>query len=87
MHRATIAENIVIADAFFGSRADKFAWHAPDGGSIAFPRLLTGLRHFIYPGTDCPLQTQWTCSACLSREHDYELVLGFFDLHFPRRLR
>lgn len=43
MHRATIAANIVIADEFFKSRGDRFAWHAPDGGSIAFPRLLTGL--------------------------------------------
>ena len=46
-HRATIAANVKTANAFFGSRADKFAWQAPDGGSIAFPRLITGPRNSI----------------------------------------
>ena len=46
-HRATIAANVKEANAFFGSRINKFASHAPDGGSIAFPRLITGLRYSI----------------------------------------
>ena len=41
-HRATIAENVVTANAFFAARTDKFDWHPPNGGSIGFPRLLTG---------------------------------------------
>ena len=41
-HRATIAENVKLANDFFSRHQRSFEWHPPCAGSIAFPRLLTG---------------------------------------------
>lgn len=63
-HRATIAENLAVASAFFGARSDKFDWHPPTGGSIGFPRLLTGETKF--------------CAICAgSEEEDYTSARTF----------
>lgn len=39
-NRAIIRENLDRLDKFFGARADRFDWHRPKAGPIAFPRLL-----------------------------------------------
>ena len=41
-HRATIAENVKLANEFFARHQSRFQWHPPQAGSVAFPRLLTG---------------------------------------------
>jgi len=38
-----IRENLDRLDTFFESRGDQFDWHRPKAGSIAFPRLRTGI--------------------------------------------
>ena len=53
-HRATIAANMQAADDFFQSRKDKFCWRRPAGGSIAFPRLLTGAPCSFSIDPACP---------------------------------
>jgi len=42
-HKATIAENVTLANDFFSRHQSLFAWQPPCAGSIAFPRLLTGV--------------------------------------------
>ncbi len=37
-----IQSNLALADQFFASHADQFAWVRPKAGAIAFPRLLEG---------------------------------------------
>jgi len=37
-----IARNLSILDSFFERHADRFVWHRPKAGPIAFPRLLDG---------------------------------------------
>ncbi|WP_435602220.1 aminotransferase class I/II-fold pyridoxal phosphate-dependent enzyme [Streptomyces sp. bgisy130] len=39
-NRALIAENLPLFDAFFAEFPDVFAWQAPDGGCVAYPRYL-----------------------------------------------
>ncbi|MFY1677733.1 MULTISPECIES: aminotransferase class I/II-fold pyridoxal phosphate-dependent enzyme [unclassified Streptomyces] len=39
-NRALIARNLPLFDAFFAEFADLFAWRAPDGGCVAYPRYL-----------------------------------------------
>ncbi|MFE4975657.1 aminotransferase class I/II-fold pyridoxal phosphate-dependent enzyme [Kitasatospora sp. NPDC056651] len=39
-NRALIARNLPLFDAFFAEFADLFAWRAPDGGCVAYPRFL-----------------------------------------------
>jgi aspartate/methionine/tyrosine aminotransferase len=38
--RRIVAENLPVFDAFFARHAHLFAWAAPDGGCVAFPRYL-----------------------------------------------
>ena len=37
-----IRHNLGLLDAFFARHADRFEWHSPRAGSIAFPSLLSG---------------------------------------------
>ncbi|WP_369185189.1 aminotransferase class I/II-fold pyridoxal phosphate-dependent enzyme [Streptomyces sp. Y1] len=39
-NRALIARNLPLFDAFFAEHPDLFAWQAPDGGCVAYPRYL-----------------------------------------------
>lgn len=39
-NRALIAANLPLFDAFFATYADDFAWQAPEGGCVAYPRYL-----------------------------------------------
>ena len=39
-NRQTIATNLLLAESFFEKHPDKFQWLPPQGGSIAFPKLL-----------------------------------------------
>ncbi|MGW3009247.1 aminotransferase class I/II-fold pyridoxal phosphate-dependent enzyme [Streptomyces sp. NPDC001219] len=39
-NRALIAGNLPLFDAFFAEFPDDFAWQAPDGGCVAYPRYL-----------------------------------------------
>lgn len=39
-NRGIIAANLPLFDAFFAEFPDLFAWHAPDGGCVAYPRYL-----------------------------------------------
>ena len=41
-NRAIIAENLPLFDAFFAAWPDHFDWVRPQGGCVAYPRLLTG---------------------------------------------
>jgi aspartate/methionine/tyrosine aminotransferase len=41
-NRAIIAENLPVFDAFFTAWPEHFAFDHPQGGCVAFPRLLTG---------------------------------------------
>jgi aspartate/methionine/tyrosine aminotransferase len=41
-NRAIVAENVATFDAFFARHADRFEWAPPQGGCVAFPRLLGG---------------------------------------------
>jgi len=41
-NRAIIAENLPLFDAFFAAWPDHFEWQRPQGGCVAYPRLLTG---------------------------------------------
>lgn len=41
-NRAIIAENLPVFDAFFAAWPDHFEWARPQGGCVAYPRLLTG---------------------------------------------
>jgi len=41
-NRAIIAENLPLFDAFFAAWPEHFAWEHPQGGCVAYPRLLTG---------------------------------------------
>jgi PhzF family phenazine biosynthesis protein len=41
-NRAIIAENLSVFDSFFNTWKEQFAWEAPAGGCVSFPRLLTG---------------------------------------------
>lgn len=41
--RAIVERNLAALDGFFGRQADRFAWSRPQGGSIGFPRLLSGM--------------------------------------------
>ncbi|MFE3492989.1 aminotransferase class I/II-fold pyridoxal phosphate-dependent enzyme [Streptomyces sp. NPDC059175] len=47
-NRALIAANLPLFDAFFATYADDFAWRAPDGGCVAYPRYLgaNGVEEF-----------------------------------------
>lgn len=38
-----IRGNLELLDAFFGSHADRFRWHRPKAGTVAFPALLQGV--------------------------------------------
>ena len=40
--RTIISANLDRLDVFFGERRDLFAWSAPDGGCVAYPRYLGG---------------------------------------------
>lgn len=46
--KAVIAANLPVFDEFFSRHADLFAWQAPDGGCVAFPRYLgaDGVQRF-----------------------------------------
>ncbi|GAA4952636.1 pyridoxal phosphate-dependent aminotransferase [Yinghuangia aomiensis] len=39
-NRAIVAENVPLLEAFFAEFPDLFAWRAPDGGCVAYPRYL-----------------------------------------------
>ncbi len=39
-NRGIVAGNLVLLDAFFARHGELFAWRAPDGGCVAFPRYL-----------------------------------------------
>jgi aspartate/methionine/tyrosine aminotransferase len=41
-NREIIAANLPRLHAFFGERADRFEWAAPQGGCVCFPRLTSG---------------------------------------------
>jgi aspartate/methionine/tyrosine aminotransferase len=41
-NRRIVLDNMAILNDFFSRHNDKFQWHAPKAGAIAFPRLTTG---------------------------------------------
>jgi len=41
-NRDICADNLQKLDAFFARHADRFQWHTPDGGCVAYPRYLGG---------------------------------------------